>query len=162
MVAAVIRLHRLGNEWMELLGGRRTHPVAFRPGGFGKIPTEADLRELKGRLEKLVPDLSLIAETVASLAGKLPAFDRPTEYIALVEPGVYTFYHGRSAARIRLDRLPVDRFEEIANEYVSGQSTAKWARWHRDSYAVGALARFKLNHAYLHPLAVKTAEDALP
>jgi len=157
VVMAVVRAHRLGNEWMELLGGRRTHPVSFRPGGFGKLPTEGELRDLKGRLEKVVPDLTLIAETVASLADKLPPFERPTEYVALVEPGVYTFYHGMIGSTDTPDRLPIGRFEEVANEYVSPQSTAKWARWHRPSYAVGALARFKLNHANLHPLAAKTA-----
>ena len=157
VVQAVIRAHRLGNEWMELLGGRRTHPVSFRPGGFGKLPTESELRELKSRLEKVVPDLTLIAKTVLALAGKLPAFERPTEYIALVQPGVYTFYHGMIGSTDTPDRVPVDRFEEVVNEYVSPQSTAKWVRWHRDSYAVGALARYKLNHAYLHPLAAQTA-----
>jgi sulfhydrogenase subunit alpha len=157
VVAAVIRAHRLGNEWMELLGGRRTHPVSFRPGGFGKLPTEAELRGLKDRLAAIVPDLSLIAETVASLAGGIPAFERPTEYVALVEPGVYTFYHGQIGSTDTHERLPVDRFEEVANEYVIAQSTAKWARWHRDCYAVGSLARFKLSHRHLHPLAAKTA-----
>lgn len=157
VVAAVIRAHRLGNEWMELLGGRRTHPVSFRPGGFGRLPGEQDLRALKDRLSGIVPDLTRIAETVASLAGKLPAFDRPTEYIALVEPGTYTFYHGGIGSTDTTERLPVQRFEEVANEYVTEQSTAKWARWHRGSYAVGALARFKLNHADLHPLAARTA-----
>jgi coenzyme F420-reducing hydrogenase alpha subunit len=157
VVAAVIRAHRLGNEWMELLGGRRTHPVSFRPGGFGRIPKEAELRDLKDRLAKVVPDLTLIAETVAALSGKLPPFERPTEYVALVEPGVYTFYHGMIGSTDIAERLPVERFEQVANEYVTSQSTAKWARWHRDSYAVGALARFKLNHEYLHPLAKETA-----
>ncbi|MCY2952882.1 MAG: nickel-dependent hydrogenase large subunit [Planctomycetota bacterium] len=156
VVAAVIRAHRLGNEWMELLGGRRTHPVSFRPGGFGKLPKESELKELTGRLEQIVPDLSLIAQTVAALASRLPAFDRPTEYVALVEPGVYTFYHGMIGSTDAPERLPVDRFEQVANEYLSPQSTAKWTRWHRDSYAVGALARFNLNHSHLHPLATRT------
>jgi len=40
---------------------------------------------------------------------------------------------------------------------VSPQSTAKWAKWHRDAYAVGALARFNLNASFLRPLAKKTA-----
>lgn len=158
VVKAVIRAHRLGNEWMELLGGRRTHPVSFRPGGFGKLPTEAELKSLKERLEKIVPDLKLIAETVAALAGRIPAFERPTEYIALVHDGVYTFYHGMIASTDTPERLPVDRFEQVVNEFLVGQSTAKWARWHRDSYAVGALARFKHNHANLHPLAAQTAK----
>jgi len=46
----------------------------------------------------------------------------------------------------------------VANEYVTGQSTAKWAKWHRDSYAVGALARYNLNADHLLPLAKKTAK----
>jgi coenzyme F420-reducing hydrogenase alpha subunit len=157
VVAAVIRAHRLGNEWMEMLGGRRTHPVSFRVGGFGRIPRESELRQLKDRLVKVVPDLTLIAQTVASLAGKIPAFERPTEYVALVQPNVYTFYHGMIGSTDVPERLSVSEFEQVANEYVVSQSTAKWAKWHRDSYAVGALARFKLSSAHLHPLAKKTA-----
>jgi coenzyme F420-reducing hydrogenase alpha subunit len=157
VVKAVIRAHRLGNEWMELLGGRRTHPVSFRVGGFGRIPTEAQLRELKDKLKAVVPDLTLIAQTVASLAGKLPAFQRPTEYVALVDDGCYTFYHGKIASSDVPERADVSQFEQVANEYMTPQSTAKWARWHRDSYMVGALARYKHNWRKLHPLAASTA-----
>lgn len=159
VVQAVIRAHRLGNYWMELIGGRRTHPVSFRPGGFGKIPTETELRDLQARLKAIVPDLALIARTVATLANRLPAFDRPTEYVALVEPDIYTFVHGRIGSTDTAETVSVDRFEEVANEFVNAHSTAKWTRWHRESYAVGALARFKLNHPLLHPLARKVAAD---
>jgi coenzyme F420-reducing hydrogenase alpha subunit len=158
VVKAAIRAHRVGNEWMELLGGRRTHPVSFRPGGFGKTPTEGELRQLKDRLEKVISDLNVIAETVAALAGGLPVFDRPTEYVALVDGGSYPFYHGLIGSTDTPEKLPVERFEEVANEFVTAQSTAKWTRWHRESYAVGALARFKLNHEKLHPLAMATAK----
>lgn len=157
VVKAVIRCHRLGNEWMELLGGRRTHPVSFRPGGFGKLPSEAELRELKSKIERAVPDLKLIAQVVLSLADKIPAFDRDTEYIALVQPGTYTFYHGDIGSTDTKETVPIHQFESVVNEYVSPQSTAKWTRWHRDSYAVGSLARYKLNADYLHPLAKETA-----
>ena len=85
-----------------------------------------------------MPDLTLIAQTVAALAGKIPAFERPTEYIALVQPNVYTFYHGKIGSTDVAERLDVSEFEQVANEYVVPQSTAKWAKWHRDSYAVGA------------------------
>jgi coenzyme F420-reducing hydrogenase alpha subunit len=157
VVQAVIRAHKLGNDWMDLMGGRRTHPVSFRIGCMGKLPTEGDLRGLKDRLAGVVGDLKLIAQTVASLAHKLPAFERPTEYVALSQPGVYTFYHGDIATTDAAGLTPVSSFESVANEYVTGQSTAKWCKWHRDSYMVGALARFKHNHAHLHPLAQQTA-----
>jgi coenzyme F420-reducing hydrogenase alpha subunit len=157
-VKTVVAAHRVGNEWMELLGGRMTHPVSFRVGGFGKLPTEGELRGLKSSIEDTIPRLQTIADLVLSLADKLPAFERDTEYVALVEPGVYTFYHGAIGSTDTPDKVDIHNFESVANEYVTPQSTAKWAKWHRDSYAVGALARFNLNADHLLPLAKKTAE----
>jgi len=158
VVKTVIRAHRLGNEWMEMLGGRRTHPVSFRVGGFGRLPSEDELRSLQDRLRKAVPDLKRIAEVLLSLADRIPAFERETEYIALVHPKEYTFYHGEiGSTDMGGELVGIQEFESVVNEYVSPQSTAKWTRWHRDSYAVGALARFKLNAAKLRPLAAQTA-----
>jgi len=157
-VKTVVAAHRVGNQWMELLGGRMTHPVSFRVGGFGKLPTTEELKGLKKSIEDTIPGLQTIAELVLSLADKLPAFERETEYIALVEPGLYTFYHGSIGSTDTPDVVGIHNFESVANEYVTQQSTAKWARWHRDSYAVGALARYNLNADYLLPLARKTAD----
>ncbi len=157
VVKKIIHLHRLGNQWMELLAGRKTHPVAYRVGGFGKLPGEAELRDLKTRIQDAIPDLKAVAELVLSLAGALPAFERETEYIALAHPGIYTFYHGHIASTDTDIPVPVQEFERVANEYVSPRSTAKWTRWHRRSYAVGALSRFKLNGHLLKPLATEVA-----
>jgi len=159
VVKTIIRLHRLSNEWMELLGGRATHPVTLRPGGFRKLPTEQELRDLKEKFQKAIPDLKATAEFLLSVADHLPPFDRDTEYIALVDDGTYTFYHGEIGSTDTDEVVPLHEFERVVNEYVSPQSTAKWARWHRDSYAVGALARFNLNADHLLPLAKATAEQ---
>jgi coenzyme F420-reducing hydrogenase alpha subunit len=158
VVKKVIKLHRLGNEWMELLGGRITHPVTIKPGGFASLPKENDLRGLRERIEGCIPDLQALADVVLSLADRLPAFDRDTEYIALVQAGTYPFYHGKIGSTDTDETVPVQQFERVVNEYVSPQSTAKWTRWHRDSYAVGALARFNLNADCLLPMAKATAE----
>jgi sulfhydrogenase subunit alpha len=103
--------------------------------------------------------LKILAEVVLSLAGKLPDFNRETEYIALTYPDYYTFYHGDIASTDTDEKVPVQEFERVANEYVTPQSTAKWTKWHRDSYAVGALARFNLNAEKLLPLAAETAKN---
>lgn len=150
-VKTIIRLHRLGNSIMERLCGRATHPVTIRPGGLTRMPTESDLREMKGDLQHAMPDVQAVAELVASLAGKLPALERDTEYIALTHPGVYTFYHGKVASTDTREETDIHGFESVVNEYVHPQSTAKWARWHRDAYAVGSLARFNLNADKLLP-----------
>ena len=159
-VKTVIRLHRTGNKWMELLAGRMTHPVTLKPGGFARFPTEAELRGLKAQLESIVPDLHALAALIQALAGRLPKFERPTEYVALVsDPGTYTFYHGDIGTTDAPPPLSVQKFEEAANEYVSPQSTAKWCKWHRESYMCGALGRFNLNAQHLLPLAKRTAKD---
>lgn len=157
VVKTVIRLHKLGNQWMELLAGRMTHPVTFKPGGFSKLPTAGDLKKLKRELQDCVPDLEVLAATLAGAKDMLPDFIRETEYVALVQKGSYTFYHGTIGSSDSADSLPVQQFESAVNEYVSPQSTAKWAKWHRESYAVGALARYNLNGQYLLPRARKLA-----
>jgi len=159
VVKTIIRAHKAGNKWMEVIGGRMTHPVTIKVGGLTKAPTEQELRDLKKMLEEVVPDLKTIAEVVLSLADKLPAFERETEYIALKEPGHYTFYHGEIGSSDVDATTPVQNFESVANEYVSPQSTAKWCKWHRDSYAVGALARYNLNAEHLLPLATEVAKS---
>lgn len=158
VVKKIIACHRLGNLMMEKLAGRKTHPVRLMPGGFSMLPTEAELRELKALLEASVPDLQAIAGVVLSLADRMPDFTRETEYIALVNPPAYPFYHGGIGSTDTDEVVPVQEFERVVNEYVHPQSTAKWCKWHRESYAVGALARYNLNAEHLQPLAAATAK----
>lgn len=159
VVKIVIKLHRLGNQWMELLAGRMTHPVTFKPGGFSKLPAIAELKGIRKQLQDCLPDMDIMAQTVAGAKQALPDFVRETEYIALVQKGSYPFYHGVIGSSDTADTLPVQRFESAVNEYVSPQSTAKWTKWHREAYAVGALARYNLNGNNLLPLARKLADD---
>ena len=157
VVKAVIRIHKVGNRMMEMLAGRKTHPVRLVPGGFSMLPTDNDLREMKQMLLDIIPDAKTVAEVVLSLAGGIPDFSRETEYVALVNPPTYPFYHGMIGSTDTDETVPAQEFERVANEYMVPQSTAKWAKWHRDSYAVGALARFNLNADHLMPLAKETA-----
>ncbi len=105
----------------------------------------------------IIPDLKAVAGVILSLADKLPDFVRETEHVALVDPGIYSFYSGEIGSTDINETVSVQNFESVVNEYTVPQSTAKWARWHRDAYAVGALSRFNLNSAYLMPLARETA-----
>ena len=49
-------------------------------------------------------------------------------------------------------------YRDITNEYVVGQSTAKYTKHVRDSYFVGALARFNLNESKLSDFGRETAQ----
>lgn len=160
VVKAVIRLHRLANEWSDLLAGRTTHPVTLIPGGLTRVPTAKQFRDLQDRLKDCVGDLTAVAEAVLSVAGNIPDFTRETEYVSLKQdnPPTYTFYHGDITSTDYDGTVPVNDWKTVANEYVSDQSTAKWAKWHRGSYAVGALARFNNNGQLLSPMAKDLAK----
>lgn len=161
VVKTIIRLHRLGNEWSELIGGRTTHPITLRPGGLTKIPTEQQFRQLQQRLKSSIADLKTVLNAVLSVAGNIPDFERETEYVSLRQdaPPTYTFYHGDIASTDYDGVVAVDDWKTVANEYVTDQSTAKWAKWHRDCYAVGALARFNNNADLLSPSAKDFAKS---
>jgi coenzyme F420-reducing hydrogenase alpha subunit len=159
-VKTIIRAHRVANEWADLLGGRTTHPVTIIPGGFTTIPTEKQLRELQATLKNTTKDVKTIAEVVLSVAKNIPNFERQTEYVSLkqTKPPTYTFYHGEITSTDNDGKLvPIKNWHKVVNEYVSDQSTAKWAKWHRDSFMVGALARFNNNCDLLTDGAKKTA-----
>ena len=152
VVLTIVRAHRVANEWSELIGGRITHPVTIIPGGFTRVPSEEQLKQLKKTLSDTITDLSTIADVLCSVADKIPAFERETEYISLREPDMYAFYDGKIVST-EGHTAEVDKWESVANEYTVAQSTAKWAKWHRGSYAVGALARFNNNFGQLDDLA---------
>ncbi|MFA5424410.1 MAG: Ni/Fe hydrogenase subunit alpha [Phycisphaerae bacterium] len=147
-VLTIVRAHRVANEWSDLLAGRTTHPVTLKPGGLTKNPTEQQLKDLQKTLKNTLKDLGAIADVVLTVAGNIPAFERDTEYVSLKQtnPPTYTFYHGGITSTDSKGKVvPISDWTSVANEYVVAQSTAKWCKWNRSSYAVGALARFNNN-----------------
>lgn len=159
-VKKIIKVHRVANQFSALLAGRITHPVTLTPGGMTRIPSEEELKGLKAQLADIVQDLFDIADVVLSVADQLPNFERDTEYVSLREPNRYTFYNGNITSTDLNGEgdVPVDQWESVVNEYVVDQSTAKWCRWHRDTYFAGALARFNNNAELLSPLGKKVAD----
>ena len=156
-VKTIIGVHRVANQMSELLGGRITHPITIIPGGFSKVPTKAELRQLQDTLKAHVEPLLAIADVVLSVAAALPDFERDTEYVSLKQDGDYAFYHGNITSSDGPTK-PVNEWESVANEYVSDQSTAKWAKWNRKSYMAGALARFNNNAEQISPLGKVVAD----
>jgi hypothetical protein len=63
-------------------------------GGFSKHPTVAELKAMRDKMIAAVPDLEATIETVAALAGGIPAFERPTEYMAVTSDEEYGLYDG--------------------------------------------------------------------
>jgi coenzyme F420-reducing hydrogenase alpha subunit len=155
-VKKIVALHRLANEMSALICGRTTHPISLLPGGFSHIPHERSLQDLRKRLVDGIAVCEDVAEVILQHASALPDFSRKTEYIALTTPDEYALYDGVIGST-DTGTNPVDEYESVCNEYVVPQSTAKYCKHARDSYMVGALARFNLNADLLSKQAKKWA-----
>jgi coenzyme F420-reducing hydrogenase alpha subunit len=140
VVLLVTKIHRLANEWCDLIGGRTTHPIRARLGRFSKLPTKEELEDLKRRLTEGVNDLKKLAEVVQSLANAIPGFTRETEYLSLTNESEYAFYDGLCTTTDIDKTIPVNEYKGVVNEFVVPQSTAKYGKFNRGSFMVGALA----------------------
>ena len=154
----IIKLHRLANEMSDLICGRTIHPIRLVVGGFSMLPSEKQLKELRKRLEENRNITNDVAQVVFSVADKLPGFNRETEYIALSADNEYALYEGVINSTDTGKYQDYKNYQNITNEYIVQHSTAKYAKHTRDSYMVGALARFNLNSSRLHPAAKDVAQ----
>jgi coenzyme F420-reducing hydrogenase alpha subunit len=155
-VALAARIKGLGNRICEVVAGRTTHPVALHVGGVARIPDRHLLSVLRDELCRCFDDLAAACEMFAAF--NLPEFIRETEFVALKGDGHYPWIGGRLISTDGVEKDEVD-YPAMTNEYVTDDNTSKWCKLSRESFAVGALARFNINHQHLHPEAVRAAQS---
>jgi sulfhydrogenase subunit alpha len=156
IVLLALRMKKLANDLCDVFGGRTVHPITPTVNGFTKLPEVKDVKEIRKRLAAAGPDLAATLELFKTL--KIPDFRRETEYISLKSKEEYALYDGVIAST-DAGTTPVVNYKNWTNEYLVPQSTAKHAKNVRDSYMVGALARFNNNHEQLSPGAKKAAAE---
>jgi coenzyme F420-reducing hydrogenase alpha subunit len=95
-------------------------------------------------------DLDKTAELFRSF--NIPDFTRETEYVSLKGRDGYPFIGGDLISSDGVQKKEHE-YRQMTNEYLVEQSTSKWSRLSRKSFAVGALARFNNNFEFLQPAA---------
>ena len=109
-----LELKKIGNELVELIGGRAIHPVNVRVGGFYRVPTERELARFAPRLER-ARDLAL--DTVRWVAGfDFPDHEWLGELAALAHPGRVPDHAGPARLHARPRHRP------------RGRSSTTWSR----------------------------------
>lgn len=155
VVRRALRMKKACNDVCDILVGRHVHPISCVVGGFTKLPDKKQLHEMRTLLLQLREDLAPTVELVAGLT--FPDFVRETEYVALVsDDDEYPLLSGEIGSSDGVRKVK-EEYSSITNEFLVPHSSAKHARLSRDSYAVGALARFNLNADKLHPAAQTVA-----
>jgi coenzyme F420-reducing hydrogenase alpha subunit len=156
VVLRALRIKKLSGDLCAMVSGRHTHPIAMTVGGFTHLPS---VKEMQAMRERLVAAREDMDETIALLKTlPWPAFERETEYVSLKKDDEYAFIDGVVATTDGFT-YELDDYRKVTNEHCRPHSTAKHAKHNRESYMVGALARFNNNYDQLHPRAKKAAAE---
>jgi len=156
VVDIALRVKKLANDMVRMIGGRAIHPIRTVVGGFTKIPSEEEMLQMKEMLKGAYPDLETSLEVLKTL--DLPAFERETEYVSLSNTEDYAHYDGNIKSTDGWEIDPIDYLNKIKEKVVQ-HSTAKHCWAERDSFMVGALSRFNNNHDQLSDNAKRFAEE---
>ncbi len=153
-----LQLKKVGNDIIDLIGGRAVHPINVRVGGFYRVPSKAELTPLADKL-KWARDAAL--GTIRWVAGfEFPDFQQDYEFVSLRHPDEYPFNEGRLVSNKGLD-IAVHEFDDNFEEVHLEDSNALHSSLKgRGGYLVGPLARYNLNFDRLSPLAQEAAREA--
>ncbi len=156
VVNIALRVKKMANDMVRIIGGRAVHPIRTVVGGFTKLPTIQEMHQMKEMLQAAYPDLENSLEVLKTL--DIPDFERETEYISISDPVDYALYDGNIKSTDGWEIDDQDYLDKI-NEKVVKHSTGKHSWASRDAYLVGALARFNNNYDQLSDNAKQYAEE---
>jgi sulfhydrogenase subunit alpha len=156
-----LRIKKIGNRLLEVLGGRAIHPVNVRIGGFYRLPSRVELTELLSDLRWAFDAAINLSRWVATF--DFPEFNIDCELVALQNDLEYPMNEGVIASTIH-SPISVEEYEQYFGERHASHSTALQSK-RRDSdtpYFLGPLARLELNQEQLFPAARKLAAEICP
>ena len=144
---SALRLKKIGNELVRIIGGREVHPVNVRVGGFYKLPSRTDLQAIGDDLIWAREAAAALLRWTATL--DMPDFERDYELVALVDSDAYAITEGRiqSSGGVNIGAQDYERrFPELQVPHSSALHSMLDGC---TTYLCGPLARWNHNHRRL-------------
>ena len=144
VVKNALRLKKIGNDIMILLGGREIHPINLKVGGFYKAPKKRELRTLLDSL-KWGRDASVeFTKLVATFP--FPDLEPDYEFVALRHPDEYAIIEGNLVSNKGINN-PIREYDNVLMEkHVEHSTSLHTFVKGRQACHVGPLARYNLNY----------------
>jgi len=157
LVARALKMKKIGNDVMNIVGGREIHPVNVRVGGFYRVPRKEELEPLVERLKWGLDQAIDTAKLVSTF--EFPDFETEYEFVSLRHPEEYPLMGGRIVTSSGLD-ISIREYEfHFEERHVPYSNALHGLERGHGRYSVGPLARFNLNFDRLSPLARQVAAD---
>jgi len=156
-VKAALRMKKIGNEIMKIVGGRSIHPVNLKVGGFYSWTDKQALMDM-------IPDLQWGFEAIVEASRwaatlPFPDFEVDYEYVAVHNPDEYGVIEGDIISS-KIGIITDEEFEEnYLEKHVSHSNALHSYNSEDQPYMVGPLARYNLNFAQLGDKVKALAEE---
>jgi coenzyme F420-reducing hydrogenase alpha subunit len=158
VVNRALQLKKLGNEILEVVGGRAVHPVNVCVGGFYRAPRKAAIRQLIEPLRRNLLSAFELARLFATF--DYPDFEYDYLCVSLHHPDEYAIHEGHVVTNRGLD-IPVrDYLNHFDEEHVAHSTALHGVTREGSPYLVGPIARYNNNFSQLTPLAKEIAYEA--
>jgi sulfhydrogenase subunit alpha len=157
VVTNALRMKKIGNTILRIIGGRSVHPVSTTVGGFYRWPEKADFLALLPELEWSLAAAIEAVRWAATLP--YPDFETEAEYVALRHPKEYGILDGNVVSSSGVN-IPVQEYEKYyLEEHVRHSNSLHSHTSKGGNYMVGPLARLNLNHSQLGGTAQSLLEE---
>jgi coenzyme F420-reducing hydrogenase alpha subunit len=148
-----LRIKKLGNRLVGLLGGRPIHPISVRVGGWSRAPRRAELDALRADLQVAIGEAQETVRWAATLVP--PEYTREPRLVSLRHPGEYPMNDGRIVSTDGIDLDPGDWRAAFHERQVPWSNALQAAAEDGVPYLLGPTARVVLAADQLHPLAAE-------
>jgi sulfhydrogenase subunit alpha len=154
-----LRLKKIGNEIVEVVGGRAVHPINVRVGGFYKAPSVERMQALALELRWAIDAAEEVARWTATFP--MPDHELPdgTALVSLRHEAEYPMLGDRLVSTTGLDLAPEQFLDHFAEDHVEHSTALHGRLLGGGDYLVGPLARFVHNADHLAPRAAALAAE---
>lgn len=156
LVKKALRLKKLGNEIMRVVGGREIHPINVKVGGFYKVPDVAAMNALLPELEWAAGMAIEMIHFASTLS--FPDFEQDYEFVSIKHSDEYPINEGRIASSKGLDITMQEYGRYFVEEHVPHANALHSLIRGKTPYLCGPMSRFNLNFEKLTPLCQKEAK----
>jgi sulfhydrogenase subunit alpha len=158
LVKDALRMKKIGNEIIKVIGGRSVHPVNACVGGWyswpGMVVLQAILPEIEWGLE------AAKATVRWSMTLPFPDLEIDYEFVAISNPDEYGLMRGEVYSSKGHKTLAENYEMRYFEEQVPHSNALHGRTSLGGTYLVGPLARLNLNHTQLLPAATQSLKES--
>lgn len=152
-----LRIKKVGNKLISILGGREIHPINVKVGGFYQLPQASRLLAITDELKWAKDAAYNLLKWVSSF--DFPQMDIDYEFVSLKNDTEYPYNDGHIHSNKGLDITPCQYEENFIEEHVPHSTALHSRRAGGGSYLTGPMARFANNYELLPAEVKKAAEE---